>query len=102
MSKKNKKASKKAPAKKKTAPKQGSSTGNGTPRSASRGGTVAVERYAKDPKSVAKRLKEKASKAATQAANAVIRAETAGIENDHVKKLQKAIGHFDAAKTALA
>ncbi len=106
MAKKNKKASKKAPAKKatkKAAPKpQGSSTGNGEPRSAARGGSVAVERYAKDPKSVARRLKEKADKALTQAANAVVRAENAGVDNDHVKKLRASMEHFEAAKKSLA
>lgn len=101
MAKTNKKASKKAPAKKVAKP-QGSSTGNGSPRSAARGGSVPEERYAKDPKSVALRLKEKAERASTQAANAVVRAEAAGIDNGYVKKLQASLEHFDAARKALA
>lgn len=101
MAKTNKKAAKKAaPAKTKKAP-QGSS-GDGAPRSAARGGEVPVERYAKDPKSVAKRLKEKADKAHTQAANAVVRAEAAGVTSPFIEKLQAAMGHFEAAKKALA
>jgi hypothetical protein len=107
----NKKAAKKAPAKKtvsKAAPKkvvakpQGSSTGNGEARSAARGGSVPQERYAKDPKSVALRLKEKADRAFTQAANAIARAEAAGVDNGYVKKLAASMDHFEAAKKALA
>jgi hypothetical protein len=98
MAKTNKKAAKKAPAKK--APK--ASSGEGAARSAARGGSVPEERYAKDPKSVAKRLKEKADKAITQAANAVTRAEAAGVDSPFVKKLQASMDHFEAAKKALA
>lgn len=97
-----KKAAKKAPAKKAAPKPTGSSTGNGSPRSASRGGSVPQERYAKDPKSVAMRLKEKADKAFTQAANAVVRAEGSGTENGYVEKLRDSMAHFEAAKKALA
>lgn len=99
MSKTNKKAAKKAPAKKTTKPAV--SSGEGAARSASRGGTVPEERYAKDPKSVATRLKEKAEKALTQAANAITRAEAAGVDSPFVKKLQASMGHFEAAKKSL-
>lgn len=102
MSKTNKKAAKKAPAKKVSkSPKPAVSSGEGAARSALRGGTVPEERYAKDPKSVATRLKEKADKALTQAANAITRAEASGVDNPWVKKLQASMGHFEAAKKSL-
>ena len=41
-------------------------------RSAANGGHIPKERYAKDPKSVATRLKDKANKLLQQAANAVV------------------------------
>lgn len=97
------KNTKKTPAKKTSKAKpNGSSTGHGEARSAARGGTVAVERYAKDPKSVAKRLKEKADAALTQAANAVLRAENAEIDSPFIAKLKAAMSGFESAKKALA
>lgn len=114
MPKTNKKAAKKAPAKKvtkkapvkkaaKATPKPaGSSTGSGSARSASRGGSVPEERYAKDPKSVVMRLREKADKALTQAANAIVRAEKAGVANTYVLKLQASMEHLEATKKALS
>lgn len=81
-------------------------TSNGhkpVPRSAKQGGEVPAERYAKDPKAVVKRLKEKAEAAATQAANAIVRAEAAGDEkNPNVAKLKKGMGLFESAMKALA
>lgn len=71
-------------------------------RSAANGGHIPKERYAKDPKSVATRLKDKANKALAQAGNAVVRAETAGNDSPAVEKLRTAMGHFEAAKKALA
>lgn len=99
-----KKAAKKAPAKKAApkAAKPAKSSGDGSARSAARGGSIPEERYAKDPKSVAMRLKEKADKAIVQASNAVVRAEAAGADTAYVKKLQNSIGHFEAAKKSLA
>ncbi len=70
-------------------------------RSAKAGGHVPVERYAKDPKSVLKRLHEKAESAGTQAANALVRAEAAGDKSPHVAKLKKAIGAFESAMKVL-
>lgn len=80
------------------------SNGNGAAhaRSATNGGHVPKERYAKDPKSVANRLKEKADSLLSQAANAVVRAEKNGINHAAVGKLQASMGHFEAAKKALA
>ena len=93
----------------KAAPKNGNGNGhhasNGhssSPRSALQGGEVPAERYAKDAKSVAARMKEKAEASMAQAANAIVRAEKAGIENTAVKKLRTALDHFEAAKKALA
>jgi len=91
---------KKTPAKAKA--KLGSSTGNGEARSAARGGTVAVERYAKDPKSVVTRLKEKVASIETQAANAVLRAENAGLDNPHVVRLRKVLEGAAALKKVFA
>ena len=98
-----KKNTKKAPAKK--APKAKTNGANGhaaSPRSAKQGGDVPAERYAKDPKSVAKRLKEKSVALQEQAANALVRAEGAGIDDASTKKLRSAISHFEAAEKALA
>lgn len=93
------KKNKKAPAKK---AKLGSSTGSGEARSAARGGTVAVERYAKDPKSVVTRLKEKVSSIETQATNAILRADNAGIDNPHVAKLRKLLDAIATTKKVFA
>lgn len=93
----------KTPSKVPPAPaKKAAAKSNGHARSATNGGHVPKERYAKDPKSVVTRLKEKADKALTQAANAVVRAEKAGITSPAVAKLQASMNHFEAAKKALA
>lgn len=70
-------------------------------RSANQGGHVAAERYAKDPKSVVTRLKEKAQAAATQAANAIVRAEAAEVKGPHVEKLKKALDGFEKVMKTL-
>jgi hypothetical protein len=100
MAKKNTKsaAKKKAPAK----AKLGSSTGSGDARSAARGGTVAVERYAKDPKSVVMRLKEKVISIEKQAANAILRADNQGLDNPHVTKLRKLLDAISTTKKVFA
>lgn len=72
------------------------------PRSAKQGGHVAAERYAKDPKSVVARLKEKAESAGTQAANALLRAEAAEVKGPAVEKLKKAVDGFDKVMKALS
>lgn len=99
-------ATKKTPAKKapaKAAKPAKTSNGNGAhARSATNGGHVPKERYAKDPKSVASRLKEKTDSLLTQAANAVVRAEKNGITHAAVGKLQASMAHLEAAKKALA
>lgn len=82
------------------APKAAKPTGS--PRSATNGGTVPKDRYAKDPKAVANRLKEKTISLLTQAANAVVRAEKNGNVTPAVGKLQAAMEHLEAAKKALA
>lgn len=97
----------KTPAKKTAAKSNGASNGsNGhakaAVRSAKLGGHVSAERYAKDPKSVVKRLHEKAESAGTQAANALVRAKAAGDKSPHVAKLEKAIGVFESAMKVLS
>lgn len=100
---KSKTPAKKVPVKKAPAKAPAKSNGNGAhARSATNGGHVPKERYAKDPKSVATRLKEKADSLLAQAANAVVRAEKNGISHAAVGKLQASMGHFEAAKKALA
>ncbi len=99
----------KTPAKKSTKAKTNGAATNGSSnghkaaaRSAKQGGHVAAERYAKDPKSVVKRLAEKAHSAATQAANAFVRADAAGDKSPHTAKLKKAITLFESAEKALS
>ncbi len=104
-------ASKKTPAKKtakKTAPKAAKApkpaktpSADGS-RSALKGGHVPAERYAKDPKSVVARLKEKAQEAGAQTANAIVRAERNGIENSWTAKLGVAADLFEKAVKALS
>ncbi len=71
-------------------------------RSVSNGGKVPFERYAKDPKSVAARIKEKVIGLIGQAANATVRAEKNNVTHAAVGKLQAAMEHLEAAKKALA
>lgn len=110
-------ASKKTPAKKtakKTAPKPAKApkavkapkptkapSADGS-RSALKGGHVPAERYAKDPKSVVARLKEKAQEAGTQAANAMVRAEKNNTANTWTAKLGVAVELFEKAVKALS
>jgi len=71
------------------------------PRSASNGGHIPKERYAKDPKSVLIRVKERINALDTQVANAVARAETNGHGGKELAKLQAAFPHLDSLKKAL-
>lgn len=71
-------------------------------RSAKQGGSVPAERYAKDSKSVVKRLHEKALAGGTQAANAYVRAEAAGDKSPHTAKLKKAVTGFENIAKMLA
>lgn len=95
--------SKKTPTKKSNGASNGASNGHkAEPRSAKQGGHVPAARYAKDPKSVVARLKEKAQSAGEQAANAIVRAEKAGVKDSHTKKLADGLKHFESAMKALS
>lgn len=82
-------------AKKNGAKTNGNGHASANARSAKQGGSVPAERYAKDPKSVVARLKEKAVAGGTQAANAYVRADAAGDKSPHTAKLKKAITGFE-------
>lgn len=72
------------------------------PRSATNGGHIPKERYAKDPKSVLVRVRERTTALETQVANAVVRAETNGNESKELAKLRNAFTHLDGLKKALS
>lgn len=90
-----------APAPAKAAKAPVAASGKEGPRSASNGGHIPKERYAKDPKSVLIRVKERINALDTQVANAVARAETNGQGGKELAKLQAAFPHLDSLKKAL-
>lgn len=94
-------AKKVAPAPAKAAKAPVVASGKEGPRSASNGGHIPKERYAKDPKSVLIRVKERINALDTQVANAVARAETNGQGGKELAKLQAAFPHLDSLKKAL-
>jgi hypothetical protein len=71
-------------------------------RSAAKGGHIPAARYARDPKSVAARLREKIEHLLTLTSNCVVRAERNGATDTNVNRLRVAIERLESVNSALA